>query len=167
MMPLTIIVFTEGKENYTEILRKILRSDLDKSQYEIIFLGQSLKGFQQTTISKVPLVRAFYDDTLSKAQKINGAVAEAHCPSIMLWPGIYFSKARFEPLPKDIVDPLYYLHLENILDDANPYNKGFGKVNLPDTLRLWYLLGKKPCRIQAWFYRYLLLAIWLRIIRRA
>lgn len=178
---MTILIFTEDK-GYQESIKKVFNSELDKKRYEIICLGKSARGFQHIEVSREPLVRAFYDDILSRSQKINAAISESHCDMILLWPGLSFLKNGFKPIPEDVSDPSYYLmlwlRLTNMAEDwpwwfdfkgCKPeysFGKHPFKCNLKDTLRLWYKVGGQPWRIQVWFYGFLLKAMGLKLTGR-
>lgn len=179
----TCIVFqSDRKESYSNVLKTILNSSWDRKRYEIIFLGYREKGFSHVVLYKEdPLVRAFYDGILSRTQRINAAVAEAHCPMILIWPGFYFLKSNFRPIPQDVVDPEYYLMLwmrfNNAAEDPifpwdtmkpvfKPFRKHQYNCNLKDTLRFLYKAGELPWRVKLWYWGWMIKALFLKLTGR-
>lgn len=192
---LSIIVFNSNSsgpknETFNDVVRKVLASKLDKDQYEMIFVGRLKDNgkvnndFKHVVVrSERPLIRAFYDNfTTSKAFKINSIIKEAHCPMILLWPGLCFLKSNFKPIPEDVVDCEYYLMLwlrfQNSAEDwpwwfdfkGNKPEYSFGdmkyKANVKDTIRFIYCLDKLSWRCKVWYFGWLLIAMWRGLLRR-
>lgn len=171
----TFIVDNRGNkwESHTQILKTILNSGLPKDRYEIIFLGFRPSGFSHTKICSEPLVRAFYDGVLNKAQRLNAAILEAHCPVIFIWPGVYFMKKDFYPIPEDVKSPEYYLMLwlnlehkefpkevgkfKNILNGFS-YDMKL-KPSFNDTIRLLYKFGDQPFDMKIWYLKWLIRSV--------